>query len=209
MKTALAVLTIMLFLPAVACDPFSADSGGGGGCYSDGCDISGYVKTETGKPLKDVKVAISGGEAGYVVTDKNGYYRLSKNVMMRNYCVTPSKGPWEFDPEKRCYSDLAQNYTDQNFVAAHVDSFDISGQVFDMHGPLANILLFLTGAETANVRTNSEGFYAFRSLRGREDYCVMPAAEGYTFEPVQRCYTYLDSVFDDEDYLATEVVESE
>ena len=28
---------------------------------------------------------------------------------------------------------------------------------------------------------------------------------GITFEPLQRCYTYLDSIFDDEDYLATEV----
>jgi len=198
-------LTLALLFVLAACNPFESDSGDSTtGCYSDGCDISGYVRTEAGTPLEDVRVEISGGEGGYVMTDRNGYYQLIRNTMMRNYCVTPSKGPWEFEPEQHCFKDIVQNYTNQDFVAAHVDSFDISGQVFDMTGPVKDVMLFLTGHESRNVRTNSQGFYAFRSLRGREDYCVAPAKTGLTFEPVQRCYTYLDSVFDDEDYLATE-----
>jgi hypothetical protein len=197
------VLTLTPLFLLAACSPDSGDSTTG--CYSDGCDISGYVRTEAGKPLEGVKVEISGGESGYVMTDRNGYYRLMGATMMRDYCVTPSKGPWEFDPDKHCIKDIVQNYTGKDFVAAHVESFDISGQVFTMTGPIRDVMVFLTGHESRNVRTNSQGFYAFRSLRGREDYCVSCVQTGLSFEPVQRCYTYLDSIFDDEDYLATEV----
>jgi hypothetical protein len=198
---------VMLLFTLAACDPFGTDPGdSGGGCYSDGCDISGYITTETGKPLKDVKVAMTGGGGGYVISDRNGYYVLSRNLMMRDYCVVPSKGPWEFEPDKRCYKDLAQNYTNQNFVAAHVESFDITGYVIDERAlPVGDVMMFLTGASEQNVRTNAAGFYAFRSLRGREDYCVSPNKDGYTFEPTERCYTYLDSLFDAQNYLATEV----
>lgn len=201
----LRALTILLML--AACDPFGTDSGdSGGGCYSDGCDISGYITTEAGKPLQDVKVEMTGGGGGYVLTDRNGYYALSKNLMMRDYCVVPSKGPWEFAPDKRCYKDLAQNYTNQNFVAAHVESFDITGNVIETSAlPVADVMMFLTGAAEQNVRTNAAGFYAFRGLRGREDYCISPYKDGYTFEPVERCYTYLDSLFDAQNYLATQV----
>jgi hypothetical protein len=199
------MLLAALALILAACDPFGSDSGDSTtGCYSDGCDIAGHITTEAGKPLEGVKVELSGGESGYVVTDRNGYYELIANTMMRNYCVTPSKGPWEFDPPQHCIKDLAQNYTDRDFVAAHVESFDISGQVFNMTGPLKDVMVFLTGHESKNVRTNSQGFYAFYSLRGREDYCVSCFKDGLAFEPPQRCYTYLDSIFDDEDYLATE-----
>jgi hypothetical protein len=200
------LLALTLLFTLTACDPFGTDSGDdGGGCYSDGCDISGHVTTEAGNPLKDVKVVMTGGEGGYVVTDRNVYYSVSRNLMMRDYCVTPSKGPWEFEPDKRCYKDLAQNYTNQDFVAAHIDSFDITGYVIDRRAiPLKDVMMFLTGAAEQNVRTNAAGFYAFRSLRGREDYCVSPYKEAYTFEPTQRCYTYLDSLFEGENYLATE-----
>ena len=200
----LVFLVTMLLL--VACDPFGADPGDSGhSCYSDGCDISGRVMTENGKPLRDVRVAISGGGGWHVVTDRNGNFSFPRLVMLRDYCITPAKGPWEFEPEQYCYKDLAQNYANQDFVAAHVESFDVTGYVFDRQAmPMREVLLFLTGGAEMHVRTNISGFYAFRGLRGREDYCISPYMEGYTFEPAERCYTYLDSLFEDQNYLATE-----
>ena len=202
-STALFLVTSVFLL--AACDPFGSDPGDSGtDCFSDGCDISGHVTTEAGRPLEGVRVDISGGEWGYAVTDENGYYALTKILMMRDYCVTPSKGPWEFEPEKHCFKDLTRNHTGQDFIAARIDSFDIAGTVIDSRSiPVSNVVLLLTGAAEKNVRTNTAGFYAFRSLRGREDYCISPYKEGYTFEPAERCYTYLDSTFDRENYLAT------
>jgi hypothetical protein len=208
-----ALLLIVLLAAGPACDPFGTDSGDSGSkCYSDGCDISGYVKTEEGAPLEGVKVELSGGGGGYVVTDKNGYYLIPRNIMLRNYCVTPSKGPWSFDPGERCYKKLDQNHFGQDFVAARIESFDISGYVVDERPmPVGGILVHVEGGEddavNDYVRTNSSGFYAARNLRGREDYCLTPIADGYVFEPVERCYTYLDSTHDSENFLAIEPAE--
>ncbi len=200
-----AVFVLTLALGAAACDPFAADPGDSAGCSSEGCAVSGYIETEAGRPHREVKVTLrSGSHRLFGETDKDGRYEIIGAVLWRDYCVTPKKGPWEFDPPEHCIKAIDRDHSGLDFVAAHVDSFDISGQVFDMHGPLRDVAVFLTGHATKNTRTNSQGFYAFRSLRGREDYRVFPSKPSYTFEPTERRYTYLDSTFDDEDYLATE-----
>ena len=196
---------LTLILALAACDPFSADPGDSGGCPSEGCTISGHVETETGRALEEVKITVrAGSHRLFGETDRNGNYSIIGAVMTRDYVVTPSKGPWEFDPPDRMVNDIMENTGSINFVAAHVESFDISGQVIDMHGPMANVLVLLTGYAEKSVLTNVQGAYAFRSLRGREDYTVSPSKEGYTFEPPELHFTYLDSTFDDEDFLGTE-----
>lgn len=200
-------LFAVAFLSAlIACDPFSADPGGTTGCSSEGCTISGHVETEAGKPLAEVRITIrAGSHRVFGETDRNGNYSVTGAVMTRDYCIIPSKGPWEFDPPERCIKDITQNVGNKDFVAAHVESFDISGQVVDMHGPLNDVTVLLTGHASKSARTNQHGFYAFYSLRGREDYTVFPIKTGYVFEPVERAYTYLDSIFDNEDFLGTAV----
>jgi hypothetical protein len=169
------------------------------------CNPSGHIETEAGKPLEDVSITLmSGSYRLFAQTDRNGYYEVAGLTMNRDYCIWPRKGPWEFDPEEHCIRKLFESHSNVDFMATHVDSFDISGQVFDMRGPVYNVALLLTGYESRSVRTNMNGFYTFRGLRGREDYCITPVQTGLVFEPVERCYTYLDSIYDDEDYLATE-----
>lgn len=197
------LFTLMLVL--AACDPFSADPGESGGCPSEGCTISGYVETEAGRPLEGVKITIrAGSHRLFGETDRYGNYSIVGAVMTRDYFVTPSKGPWEFDPPEQLVKDIMENTGSIDFVAARVESFDISGQVINMHGPMPNVLVLLTGYAEKSVLTNLQGIYAFRSLRGREDYTVYPSREGYTFEPLERNFTYLDSTFDNEDFLGTE-----
>jgi hypothetical protein len=201
-----ALFVIIFLFALIACDPFSADPGGSTGCSSGGCTISGHVETEAGKPLGQVSITIrAGSHRVFGETDDNGNFSITGAVMTRDYCVIPSKGPWEFDPPEHCIKDITKNIGGKNFVAAHIDSFDISGQVFNMQGPLNNVVVLLTGHASKSVRTNQHGFYAFYGLRGREDYTVFPSKTGYTFEPVERAFTYLDSVYDDEDFLGTPV----
>jgi hypothetical protein len=201
-----ALLVIAFLFALIACDPFSADPGGSTGCSSGGCTISGHVETEAGKPLGQVRITIkAGSHRVFGETDDNGNYSVTGAVMTRDYTVTPSKGPWEFDPPEHRVQDITSNVGGNNFVAAHIDSFDISGQVVDMHGPLANVVVLLTGHASKSVRTNPHGFFAFYGLRGREDYTIFPSKTGYTFEPVERAYTYLDSTHDNEDFLGTAV----
>jgi len=201
--TRLGTVPLLAFIILLAaCDPFGSDPGSGSGCGSDGCDISGHVMTEAGNPLQGVKMLLSGGEGGYIVTDKNGYYMLSGNTMMRNYNLTPSKGPWSFEPEKRTYKDLSRNYTGQDFVAARVESFFISGHVYTTKLPLSNVLIMVPGRDT--VRTNTSGLYMINNNRGRQDYTIIPYKEGYTFQPEERTITYLEKDTDSQDFLAIE-----
>jgi hypothetical protein len=199
-----ALFLFTLVLALAACDPFSADPGDSGGCPSEGCTISGHVQTETGRPLDEVSIMIKAGSHRlFGATDRNGNYAITGAVMTRDYSVTPSKGPWEFEPPEQYIRDIMENTGSIDFVAAHVESFDISGQVINMHGPMPNVVVLLTGYASKSVLTNVQGGYAFMGLRGREDYTVFPSKSGYTFEPLERHFTYLDSTFDNEDFLGT------
>jgi hypothetical protein len=199
------VAGLVLLIVLLGCDPFEKDQGGNiPGCPQEGCSVSGYVYDEDGNPLRDVRIERSGSGAGYVKTDKNGHYALYGNVLWWRYCFTPSKPRYAFEPENRCYKKIDACYTDQNFVAALVESFDISGYIIDQHAlPVQDVLVDLEGGAGGRVRTNTQGYYLFVDVVNRQDYCMIPTKDGCTFEPTQICIENLSGDSHSQNFFAT------
>ena len=187
------LLTALLLASVIVmagCDPFERDTGRDPSLTCDErCVISGYVLDEEGNPMEGVKIARSGAGVGYVFTDRRGHYTMRNNVMWWNYCLTPSKGPWVFEPTQRCYHKIDRNYADGNFVAVRVESLDISGYVIDQGGfPLEGVVITLQDSEENSARTNRQGYYIVQNIASRQDYCLVPYKTGYTFDPEEHCY---------------------
>ena len=91
-------------------------------------NISGRITTSSGTPLGGVTMRLSGGRSAKTITDSDGNYRFT-NVDTNNfYTVTPSLVNYQFGPESRSFSLLA-NMTDAVFTATR-DSVS-SGNAID------------------------------------------------------------------------------
>jgi hypothetical protein len=77
--------------------------------------ISGYVRTENGSGISDVRLTFSNG-GGSTTTDNNGYY--AKRVREGwSGASTPSKSDYTFDPLYRSYFNVTSSISDQDYVS--------------------------------------------------------------------------------------------
>jgi len=82
-------------------------------------------------------------------------------------------------------------------VTVHVDrappTHTISGYVrTEGESGISGVTVSLTGAQSKNDTTNSEGFYEFKDLSGG-NYTVTPSKSAYTFNPVSLSYNPLNA----------------
>ncbi len=59
-----------------------------GGC-NETSTLEGYIRTESGNPVRRVKVYLSGGQTDSLLTDENGYYRFENLPAGVSYTVRP------------------------------------------------------------------------------------------------------------------------
>jgi hypothetical protein len=174
-------------------------------CWTGRCNIEGYVFDFQGTPLKGIKVERSGEGAGWVLTDKHGYYKVGENVPGWRYCVAPNDSDWTFEPDRRCFY-INENLTNQNFTAypADIGYLNISGHVEDEQGdPVEGVVITVEGMDKEPVVTDARGDYLIEGLIARFGYCVVPAKARCTFEPDRRCISNLDISYPYQNFTAT------
>jgi M6 family metalloprotease-like protein len=91
--------------------------------------ISGYVLEQDGNtPVEGVPIQTDGNDVNSV-TDANGFYELWVNYNWSGI-VTPQKEGYVFEPNGNTYTNVIEDYSDQNYIAT-LNTFVISGYVFD------------------------------------------------------------------------------
>jgi len=76
--------------------------------------ISGYVRTENGSGISDVRLTFSNG-GGSTTTDNNGYYAKRVGEGWSGTSM-PSKSDYTFDPLYRSYFNVTSSISDQDYV---------------------------------------------------------------------------------------------
>lgn len=201
-----AVVFSVLLVVAAGCGFFEdLHQPKGHDCWTGRCNITGYVRDFQGTPLKDIKVVRSGEGAGWVLTDRHGYYSIGENVPGWRYCVAPSDSDWTFEPENRCYH-VDTNYKNQDFTAypAVIWRRSISGRVVDGEAnPVAGVVISVEGMDKEPVTTDANGEYVVEGLIANFGYCVIPSKPGCGFEPDRRCIENLDVSYPYQNFTAT------
>lgn len=168
--------------------------------------ISGFVRFATGAPLSGIKMAFSGGQINdSVFTNSEGYYILSVPAGW-NGIVTPSQNSYAFTPVSISYSNVSQAYINQNYLAALVSSYTISGFIRNSSGAsLPNVkIAFIGGQVNDSVFSNSDGFYSL-SIPSGWTGTVTPSIANFSFLPINRNYTTVYQNWTQQDYSATQI----
>jgi hypothetical protein len=141
------------------------------------------------------KTGVSGvimrGLPGDPITDDNGVYAARVRYGWGGI-VTPAKEGFVFDPPNRNYTKVTEDQPDQDYTPK-VLTFTISGNAgargVSMQGLPDSPVTDQNGAYTASVPYGWAGR-------------VVPAREGYSFEPVQKEYTRVVASLRNQDYMA-------
>ena len=154
--------------------------------------ISGYVLDGAGNPIANVPIS---GFPMSVVSNSEGWYSASVPCGFIG-CATPALDCVVFEPAQRCYQNVHQDYTDQNYIG-YIQNYTICGTVVDSNGnPLPGVTM--TGLPGAPL-TDAQGNYCDTVPCGWTG-CVTPVLDCYIFEPEQRCYNNVRQNYVDQDY---------
>lgn len=142
-----------------------------------------------GPPMAGVTITATGAATATTTTDVNGNYTLT-NLPSGAYTLTPSRAGFIFTPVSRAVTIANANVVGQNFVGRPgTPAFSISGTVtLSGGGPMAGVVMTLSGAATGAVITNATGAYAFTGL-ANGNYTVTPSLAGFSFTPASRAVT--------------------
>ncbi len=155
--------------------------------------ISGRTVDQTGVPLPNSAVALSGGRSGFMLSDPQGYFGFSDTILGRNFTVAATNSLYNFTPGTFQINNFSAN-EELVFLGRPTSSGPtagyaaIGGNVRSTAGNvgLANTKLILIDAasgQTATVFSDSNGNYEFEGLLTGVFYLVVPEREGYNFHP--------------------------
>ncbi|MCU1268377.1 MAG: uncharacterized protein JWM21_4695 [Acidobacteria bacterium] len=152
--------------------------------------ISGRIADANNNGIGNVMVKLTGSLTGSQWTDPQGNYSFGNVPAGGNYTVTPASPYYDFNPPSQSFTNLSLNQT--AFFIASVRHFKISGQILNTDGSAASgALLLLTGAQTANTQTDSDGRYTFNDLPAVGAYTVRPTKTHFFFSPFSASFTSL------------------
>lgn len=105
---------IFLFLFAVASLPLN--------CFSQetparSFSIDGFVYDNINEGISDVTLTLDGTARATAVTNGIGYYRF-ENLAPGDYTITPARQGYIFHGKNRHYSQLSDNFKNQNFIGS-------------------------------------------------------------------------------------------
>lgn len=149
-------------------------------------EISGYIRTSSGRGIQDVRVTFD--NIGSTTTKQNGYY--SKGIPKGwSGTVTPTKNGYTFEPASRSYNNLESNLSGQNFTgsATAPPNIAVSGHVRTSQGVGIKDVVLTFGNGGGTARTDSSGYYD-HSLDSGWSGTVTPTKSGHSFMPRKRTY---------------------
>ena len=157
--------------------------------------------TSTGSVRISGNTGVSGGTLSWVdsyakttTADSSGNYSFSVRYNWSG-TVIPSKTGYTFIPVSRTYTDLTNNQTIQNYLAAH--GLTISGNA----GIAGAVMHFTVSGTAKTVTSNSSGNYVVTVPKNWSG-TVTPTKTGYTFTPASKIYTSLPASVTGQNYVA-------
>jgi len=170
--------------------------------------ISGYIRFTNGGALSEVKLSFSGNQINdSVFTNADGFYTLSVPQGWTGL-VQPSKTGYTFYPHHYSYSDVNQNFTNQNFVAfqGQIQYYSISGRVSLATGaPVEGVKITFAGATlNDSTFTGADGNY-FMYIPANWAGTATPSKMSYSFTPQVSNYLNITENYVNNNYLATQV----
>jgi lysophospholipase L1-like esterase len=167
------------------------------------CMISGYVLDMTGvEPISDVNVSAENG-GGSALTDANGYYEISVDFNWTGE-VKPSKSNFILDPNARSYTDVNENYIEQQDYFGTELNLRITGCVKnDCNTPVAGVLVDANNDGGEGV-TDVNGFYEVWVSEGWQGTITLTKAN-FTFIPSSLNYDNVLTDIVDQNYTADSV----
>ena len=146
--------------------------------------------TAGGAALSNVTLNLNGMEAVILTTDNNGNYETAV-LNNGNYTLTPTRQNYVFNPSSRNinYSGLSQTNLD---FAASLVSYSINGRITNNGNGLSGATLNLTGSQTGQTTTDSNGNYSFTAT-AEGNYLITPTLSSYTFNPNSRNFDNLSA----------------
>ncbi len=160
--------------------------------------ITGRLTTAANAPIAGIFVEATNGQ-GFSrggISDSQGFYSVI-SLPAGDYTFTPFKfattgNHYIFTPTSRTFTGLNSDQT-ANFTGTQV--YNISGRITS--STVAGLGIFdvtvnLSGAASATAVTDAEGGYSFEDLLSG-NYVVTPSKPGFTFNPVNRSFTNLNT----------------
>jgi hypothetical protein len=145
--------------------------------------IHGKVSNDSCQAVAGVTITLSGSQVLTTETDGDGNYSFTGLAAGGVYTLTPWKNEYDFTPQSRSFQNL-DGSQEADFAGA-LRRYSISGRVTDTGGNgLGGITLALNGAETATVKTGSDGQFSLMA-DATGDYILTPKVEQdlYVFTP--------------------------
>ncbi len=151
--------------------------------------IAGRVKDQSGNPIPDIKIVLSGDKDATDNTTSYGSYWLNK-LLSGNYTVTPQLEGYTFSPASRNIAVSINDVDDVDFIGTPsvAGTCTIAGWISaSSENPdidLSGITVELSNGGKSTI-TGSTGGYVFYELN-EGNYTVTPSRDGYSFTPTNR-----------------------
>ena len=180
-RTTITLILLSLLLPGIGQTGQSQDRAG----------VGASEKTLTISGKTGVSGVIMRGLPGDPITDNNGVYAARVRYGWGGI-VTPAKEGFAFEPPNRNYGKVAEDQPDQDYIAKLL-TFTISG-----NAGASGVLM--QGLPDSPV-TDQNGSYTASVPYGWAGR-VVPAKEGYSFEPARKEYPRVVASLRNQDYMA-------
>ena len=129
-------------------------------------DIRGVVTVNTGQPLVDATVTLSGSQNMTATTAANGEYSFEHLPAGGNYSITPRMTSYAFNPATRTFTDLDSDQS-QNFAGTFV-TYTIAGILVDMNNsPISKATVTLSGSQNRVATSDGAGRFSFTGVLQR------------------------------------------
>jgi hypothetical protein len=180
--------------------------------------ISGYVRDANNYGIRDVLISASTGES--IVTDHQGFYELAVSTPLPyskigawTGTITPSKDFWVFEPVDISYADLAVDISDQNYVGTYTadPTPTILGYVKTSGGEGIEAVQVYGDNYGGSAITDASGYYELtvpdlkRPAPEPWSGTVTPVKTDWSFGPVNRVYSDLNSDIGSQNYTGSYV----
>ncbi len=142
--------------------------------------ISGRITRANGSAVSGVTMGLSQSSIAPVTTDNNGFYSFTNLAAGQNYSVVASSTEFSFTPGSVSLPDLAADQP-ANF-SANLLHISITINVVDENGASLNgATITVSGSQSVNAQTDSQGRVQFSSLPTNGSYALSVSKQHYSF----------------------------
>lgn len=176
-------LTDFAFSPSsITFNDLSADKTAHFGGVLTHVSIAGNVVDESGNPLGDVDVSLTGSQVGAQRTDSLGNFRFTSLPVSGTYTVAISKRDYTFATSSQTFDQPADHRS--VVFNGRLNRHSIGGRITRANGTgIDGVTVQLANTSVAPITTDSNGNYSFAELAAGQNYTIVPSSTDFDFIP--------------------------